>query len=343
MPNSRRGSVRNSSQDGELLSKSKNGSSSDMFMMDGKRKSESKSSPLKFLVDETDCPCRICNKLVDSDNSVQCDRCQGWVHQPCSDLDPAAFGMLARIQAQSVQWICAKCLKDRSGPGQDDRIASNEAKMDTMMQLIKTLQVQSSTLQTQNMAILRFLEKQDEKIDGKIAEKVKESMEELKEKEDRKNNLILYNIKECPRDGDEESQHDKKVVEQVFHEIGADLVGRKFQESVIETKRLGVKNKGRNRPIKVVLKDSLEKGKVLKKAKNLKNSKDLNKVGISTDKTLKEREMDKKLLAELRDRKGRGEDVLIVKGKIVPNNRQRGKGDEKAEGAVGGAPTNGSA
>ncbi|KAL8593984.1 hypothetical protein ACOMHN_045667 [Nucella lapillus] len=67
---------------------------------------------------------------------------------------------------------------------------------------------------------------------------------------------------------------------------------------------------------------------VTQKAKNLKNSKNFKKVGVSTDKTLKEIEADKKLLTELRTRRDKGEFVIIRNGQIVTR-EQLPKPDDK--------------
>ena len=98
------------------------------------------------------------------------------------------------------------------------------------------------------------------------------------------------------------------------------------------------------RPIKIVFDDPDTKWQFIKNAKKLSGSESFKKVGLSLDKTTKERQEDEKLRKELEaERKIRPtEDLIIFRKRIIPRaNRQaearklRQAGLEAADAASG--------
>ena len=71
------------------------------------------------------------------------------------------------------------------------------------------------------------------------------------------------------------------------------------------------------RPIKVTLPSNQEKMKILKSANQLKGHRLYSKVGLSTDKTKKEREAHNELRKELAERRNNKEDVIIYKDQVM--------------------------
>ena len=65
------------------------------------------------------------------------------------------------------------------------------------------------------------------------------------------------------------------------------------------------------RPLLIKVTDTKEKWYILGKAKNLRDSEIYSKIFISKDMTIEERQKDKELRAELKERKENGEDCLI--------------------------------
>ena len=81
----------------------------------------------------------------------------------------------------SVKWFCPTCTGElHASPDPDHRMATQEAKMDTLMQTIVV------TLQTQNAAILKILAALDVKVEERVEERVRENFEEEKDRESRK-------------------------------------------------------------------------------------------------------------------------------------------------------------
>lgn len=272
-------------------------------------------SPLKHLLldEETYSPCKVCTHPVGEEKGIKCDRCNAWVHLKCSDLDSGEYGLLARLHSLSVKWHCPVCTSElQKLPDPNDRLAAHEAKIDTMMGIVLTMQ-------QQNAMIIKLLEQSDERMERKVEKQVKETFEEDREKEGRKNNLIMYNVKESRNTGDEAESEDYNEVFNVFQEVDKSLKDPQLGEAVVEVIRLGKRSEQatRPRPLKVVMKDNDVKMRLLRKARNLKKSVTYSSVGISADKTLKERNEEKLLIEERNRRREEGEEVVIYAGKVV--------------------------
>lgn len=301
----------------------------------GKKSGSTSASPFDSLLadEEIDSPCKVCSKGVGEDKGVKCDRCTAWVHLDCSGLEASEFGLLAKIQTLSVKWNCPVCMKELEKlPDPNDKMAAHDAKMDTMMEIVKVLQ-------QQNTMILQHLLKQGEKMEEKVEHYVRETFEEDREKEARKNNLIVYNLKESEKENETAAEReDFEETFKVFCEVDGALTDYVLGERVEKVTRLGRKPAlgGKPRPVKVVFKDNDTKMRILRKSKNLKKSESFKSVGISTDKTMKERAHDKKLVEERNKRREDGQDVVIFRGEVIT----REELEEKLNGNKNGASGN---
>ncbi|MPC12618.1 hypothetical protein E2C01_005321 [Portunus trituberculatus] len=102
---------------------------------------------------------------------------------------------------------------------------------------------------------------------GQIKEQL---MEDIKEKEDRrrrKNNLILYRVKENTEE--ETARKDMETCNKVFSKV-LEVKNAK----VTELKRLGKQTQGKDRPLFVKLSQSETKYAILKQAKKLRFARD---------------------------------------------------------------------
>ena len=140
-------------------------------------------------------------------------------------------------------------------------------------------------------------------------------MDEKMEKFKRRSNIILYGVPECTdREQDERIKSDIQKIENLFREL-------EVAKMKINPVRLGRNvNAGKPRPIKIELENETEKVNILKKAGKIKtiNIEELKHIIISSDMTLKQRELDKILREELKDRRLKGErNIKIKNGKII--------------------------
>ena len=55
-------------------------------------------------------PCKICNKTVSyGSDSIQCDKCDIWVHRQCNGLNKQTFEYLKKDKSN---WFCMVCTKE---------------------------------------------------------------------------------------------------------------------------------------------------------------------------------------------------------------------------------------
>jgi len=150
-----------------------------------------------------------------------------------------------------------------------------------------------------------------------------EMLDIQKDNEERKNNVVAFNVDECQNEQDEE-KHDRAEITNILNEIVPEFEPRHI--ATAEIVRLGKRKpfqpkEGQQtpkpRPIKIIFQNVEAKNKILKNARKLKNFPNLKKIGLSSDKNKKEREEDLKLRKELKSRRDGGEDVVMFNGKVM--------------------------
>ena len=223
---------------------------------------------------------------------------------------------MARTKATNFRWFCAICHDETASKADpNDRLAEQGAKLETLTQIVKTLQ-------SQNEVILQLL-RNENKLEDRIKQQVSESLDDRKEKEDRKCNLIIFNVEESSDTSlAEQKKHDKHEVGKILDFISPGTeVDSVCEQDIV---RLGPRKKSQSedsrpkpRPLKIKFTDEQSRTSILRKARKLKDHQTYKKIGIATDKTQKEREEEKALRTELSNRKQNGENVFIYRGKIV--------------------------
>lgn len=284
-----------------------------------RKKSKSTSaSPLKLLDSDPPSPCKVCKHMV-TDEGVQCDRCESWVHGVsgggCSGLSPSMYNFIVMNPAKSIKWFCPACEKETTVSNPDDKLAQQGAKLETLTAIVLALQ-------QQNKIILDLLMK-EQTIEEKIKVQVTEALDNQKEKEDRMNNIVMFNIQESSAKGrDAEMKHDQDEIKKILTHVLPDLDPSKITDQNIT--RLGRRADPTNttpnpkpRPVKLVLDNAETRNRILKKAWTLKDCDNYKRVGISADKTLEERKADRLARQEFLRRKNEGDDVIMYKGKIM--------------------------
>ena len=173
--------------------------------------------------------CKNCNEIcldedfMDSieDESIACDMCGHWYHKPCTDVGSEEWSAL-KGGNESITYKCESCLKNNA------QLVTNQADMfqQLLLQNNERIFKRLESLETNIMnkvdrkidqRMREFEEKnkkeieeqistklnnirQDEQNQVKIEDQIKvhvtQSFDELNERQERKNNLILFNIKE---------------------------------------------------------------------------------------------------------------------------------------------------
>lgn len=133
------------------------------------------------------------------------------------------------------------------------------------------------------------------------------TLSEYNEREKRKNNLIIYGIAE--------NGYLNQQLKEIFHSIGVTGI------EITNCTRLGnfqaKNNSSKPRPVRIAVKDTAIKRNILSRAKQLRDTRHKT-IYISPDMTFQEREENRLLLNELKNRQQQGENVMIKQGKIVP-------------------------
>ena len=290
-------------------------------MTKGRKGKQNQSNNASFAHDDSECA--ICANLVTGNNNgIQCNGCTNWFHGPgdstnCSGL-PSKVVEALKTSHDCVKWFCSKCEK-------------RENDLEKCMRELTEMKSVIKGLQRQNDVILELFKKTVEaKGNDNIMQNQTGLMPQidlLKKKndyksdlddEDRQKNVIIYNIDENfdSENSDNGKEKDLEIVAEVVK-----VVKPNFDVSLINKEnleRLGKERKPgeKPRPIKISFTTQFPRHQILKNAYKLKNSK-YQKVGLSADKSKNEREEEANLVKNLKERKSKGEDVVIFDNKIM--------------------------
>ena len=158
-------------------------------------------------------------------------------------------------------------------------------------------------------------------------------MDEI-EREGKKKNVIMFNLEESKKDDARERyREDEARCKEIFTDI-LEI----HQINIQKVIRLGKMVQDRTRPVLVKLGNEDERMKILKNANKIRHSKKFVKVYIARDMTEKEREKDKSLRQELKEKREKEDEWYVIRrGKVVKaEGRQRerqAEGGRKEQGA----------
>ena len=289
------------------------------------------------------------------DQSIMCDCCNLFYHIRCVGVSDEKLKIL---DDDDLHWYCPICniasgkLKDQvtvlqanylelqaqvetintKQKAQDDditEIKSNlKTKFDDLQAQIEELKTKPSTptklpTDISNPSTPIDVPKIKSIITHEINE-LKRDEEEIKLQEKKKNNLIFFKFPEETFD-----THDELMMDD-FNKLKEACEPIELKEKDIsQLFRVGKKETGKTRPILVTFKEEELRMKILKKSRDMEiktEDGELIKVSVSTDKTPKQRETERKLREEIAKRKAQGEvDLVIRNEKIVPFRRSAQK------------------
>ena len=124
------------------------------------------------------------------------------------------------------------------------------------------------------------------------------AVSEIEERAKRSSNLMLFNLKESGESADEIKRDDGAKLKEI-----ARIMDTSFK--ALKAIRIGEKETGKTRPLKVIFQNSEERNAVLAQAKNLctSNKEMAKSLVIKMDLTPKQRQEEKQLLAERNKRR----------------------------------------
>lgn len=268
--------------------------------------------------------CKSCEGSIDEcHKAIMCDKCDEWFHQKCSALSNNEYKILQQGNA-SIKWFCNNC--QTTDTVSEEPLEVN-AKLDKIMELLANLTERVAKIENLAGDVKRhgeLLSSQEERIarlesnmlksDGTTSfDDMNTAIRELKDRDARKQNIIIHNLPESTASNSAEREKDDEVAVK-------NLVEEGLETEVISTKcvRLGRKSEGKCRLLKVVISNVEMKKQILRNASRLKNNEAYANVFITNDLTYQERQQQRKLRSELNQRKEAGEQDLVIKhGRIV--------------------------
>ena len=153
-----------------------------------------------------------------------------------------------------------------------------------------------------------------------VDSKLDDALQERIEKDKRKLNLLFVNVQESVGEREEKIEKDKKKVQDMMKEIMSEEEAKKV--IVRNPVRLGATNAGsKPRMLRIEVQSEEIKWNIIRNASKLNTDKDWsdpNRRYINPDYTLKEREANRKVREELKERVRNGERNLKIRGgKVV--------------------------
>ena len=284
--------------------------------------------------------CQICSKEIEGGSFVGCDSCVTWLHLECSQVPQIEFEFLHKHKTTQLLYHCSLCKKGSTKKGtKDDHIEAQNEKIERLSEMVQTIS-------NQNQTILELLKK-DNIVEVKIEDTVQESihtnlkelLDDQSDKDNKKNNLIIFNLPESEEmeNGKSAESEDLDKVKEILNFIDKDIITPEADLSEKSISRIGntkSKDISRPRPVKIEFPNQRPKNRAMRNARNLK---DFNiypkKIGISKDKSEIEMKKDRTLRWKLVQKRKDGQDWTIydddvVLRKDIPKLRQE-KEDKK--------------
>lgn len=256
--------------------------------------------------DEEQSPCGTCKKIectadvgarkgaTIKTKMIQCDGCSSWYHGFCQELETADVNMIGRLEPHGVKWFCTHCI---SLPNADTKTnVLNDpgalSKLGNIEQMVHNLGKTYAEVAKSNTERIQKLEAVCESALKETKQNIKQAADisksaqalfaknnEINEAETRKNNAIMCGIEEQESVTTLQQIEDKMKTELFLH-----------CSKPVQAWRLGRKEEGKNRPIKLRFEDEPSKWKFLKRVNNISTRTPGVYCKLDTSKTVRDQE-----------------------------------------------------
>ena len=311
-------------------------------------------------VRESQKDCNQCNQppgRIDRTSIIICDICLNWLCKDCASIEDKIHDFVTKNDIP-YNYICPACrdeiprIKDLIKISQKQtemaedlnklklEVEGNKKKLKEYEELdVKNrLSAIEKVIQENNLddehpplpainAATKQIQK-DLTTQAVTTKKINTNIEEEKRKAIRSKNLIVYGMPETP------NLTPQELMRSDFHKIRliySDRVDLTAND-LTSIARLGYKNTDKIRPIRLTFADEQKRKEILINNKSLLiegdnmpncdcklGGKHIH-INVTTDKTKQEREHENQLREELKERRNKGDDVIIKRGKIVNRN-----------------------
>ena len=232
--------------------------------------------------------------------TIPCDACQGPLHLKCVGLSESD-AVWTRARSKTIKVVCTNC-------------NNNMSQFKDLKSLITSLQqdflVNIEKLRSDFEAQLKDLKSSVNTTTSSPAHNFEEIVNEVAERQNRKQNLIMFGVDEQPNElnVNQATEQDRSSVNNVLNQIIPD-----YNIDNLKIHRIGRRSDTRARPIKITLNDEREVLQFIRNAKKLKNLNQFKNISISFDRTPRQMEFYKQVKSELNRRAANGETNLIIR------------------------------
>ncbi len=267
-------------------------------------------------------PCGRCRKLVKAgDVAVECEICQQWFHAKCEEVSKPQYKILLESSQDKdgkkkarLHWFCKTCdcrSVDfmRGLSFQQGKIESLEQRVESVEEDIKK-KASKEQVQQLEERVTKIEKKQEEEpqpstsgvSSSEIEKKLKEHAKEQRERDDRKNNLVIFNVPEAPANNTPAERMNKDI--EYFLKVSKEVCKVEIKKGEIEKAfRLGKYDNTKVRPVLIKLKEPEKKKKLFLNLKYLREHKGrYEEVKIAHDLTKTQRTEHKEMIDEAKEK-----------------------------------------
>ena len=341
----------------EATSSNSEGASPSQNVKQNKEQEAAKQNENSDTDEEDPSPCGRCRKLVvRGDEAVMCEICSQWYHIKCEKITKTQYKNQAS-KSKNFHWYCDACDIVHSGIIREVTLVKvQQAKFNQRLEELEKNKVSKEELQEEmekkaDKEEVDRLEKRVSSMEGKQAasgsnvvnegascskspeEQAEEVIKEIKDQEERKPNILVFNVPESnSSDSADSTKHDKEEVKQLAKQCKVPI----SKDEMISARRLG--KKGSNpRPLLIQFANDEKKKMLFKNLKLLQNAPDkYRKMSVKNDLTEKQRKREKELREEAKkmENESSGESSFKVRGppwarKIVKVEKKEKKIEER--------------
>ena len=287
--------------------------------------------------EEDPSPCGRCRKMViRGDEALTCDICEQWFHIKCERVTKTQYKQQATKGKSNFHWFCDTCNIIQSGVIKQLTILKTEHSQ--LKERIDNLEETKASKEELQNEIEKKADKEDtKKLEQRVTtleekqgstgvpnqesqgpstsgtNQAEEVIKEIKEQDERKLNVIIFNLAESSGE-DNQDKHDKEEVK----EIGKICQANIKKDDITGSRRLGKKNDGgKPRPLLITLINEEKKKALFINLKKLQTAPDkYKKISVRHDLTPKQQENEKALREEAKKMEAElsGKEKCLVRG-----------------------------
>ncbi len=255
--------------------------------------------PGKEMPKDKENSCLGCGKRLTNTHCHQCIICGLWIHKGCSGISDEFFKHLEDQvkNTGSAYWACRPC--STYSQGITKKMRAVETKVDQIKDSVEEVKDTLTAVKTSVEQVGSRVKKIEEAAASGAENNNNIVFQELRERDSRKNNLVIHGLRECDVEGasgKDRQNWDLDLCVKLCQELGVahDRDVFKF------CRRVGSADQG-HRPLVLGFYTDMEKSLVLRKVKNIQNT-SFENVTVTADLTKRQRQEEKSLWEDKEER-----------------------------------------